>query len=164
MQWHWAECGWGALYLAGLWLCVWTMKKRFRRGIAGLCMLQIVIIQVTIVHFTPKVEAYSQRAAITFFQRFIGKDVYVHPLGYKSYAHLFYTRKQPGGSPGYYHTAVSDVGASAVIEPDEDWLLRGRVDKPVYFICKVTDASDWRALPQLEEIGNNAGFVFFRRR
>jgi hypothetical protein len=114
-------------------------------------------------HFTPKVEAYSQRAAIEYFQSLADKDVYVHPLGYKSYAHLFYSKKQRSSSPAYYRLVRSDVGASSILEPDENWLLNGAIDKPAYFICKITDAADWRKLPQLHELGARNGFVFFRR-
>ena len=163
VSWHWPECLWGLLYVAGIWTCVLLMRRHFKKAIIALCVLQILIIQVTVIHFTPKVEAYSQRAAIEFFQSLAGKDVYVHPLGYKSYAHLFYSRKRPSANTNYYCLVQSDVGASTIQEPDEDWLLHGALDKPAYFICKITDAADWRAQPQLEELGAKNGFVFFRR-
>ncbi len=163
VSWHWTECLWGAIYLAGIWVSVLLMRRHFKNGIMALCALQVLIIQVAITHFTPKVEAYSQRAAIAYFQGLAGRDVYVHPLGYKSYAHLFYSNKQRSTNPAYLHTAISDVGASAILEPNEAWLLYGAIDKPAYFICKVTDAADWRVLPQLQETGAKNGFVFFRR-
>jgi 4-amino-4-deoxy-L-arabinose transferase-like glycosyltransferase len=163
VSWHWSECLWGILYLAGIWVTVLLMRRHFQRGIIALCILQIVIIQVTVLHFTPKVEAYSQRAAIEYFQSLAGKDVYVHPLGYKSYAHLFYGAKQPVNNKNYYAYAKSDVGASTILEPNETWLLHGNIDKPVWFICKITDAEDWRALPQLQQVGEKNGFVFYVR-
>ncbi len=163
VPWHWAECGWGILYLIGIWVCVLVMRRHFRQGIIALCALQVLIIQVTVLHFTPKVEAYTQRAAVDYFKSFAGKDVYVQVLGYRSYAHLFYSRKLPGTNPAYYRTTISQVGASAVTEPNEDWLLNGAIDKPAYFICKSPDAANWRSLPQLEELGAKNGFVFFRR-
>jgi hypothetical protein len=164
VPWHWAECLIGLLYLVGIWVAVFLMRKHFNKGIVLLAALQIVMIQVTMLHITPKVEAYSQRAAIDYFKSFVGKDVYVQVLGYKSYAHLFYSRKEKSMNPSYYRTVVSAVGSSPVIEPNEDWLLYGPVDKPAYFICKVSDAKDWRTVKQLEEIGGKNGFVFFRRR
>ncbi len=140
------------------------MRRQFRTSIIALCALQVIIIQVTVFYFTPKVESYSQRAAIEYFQSLAGKDVYVHPLGYKSYAHLFYSSKTRSANPNYYHLVQSDVGASIIQEPNEHWLLTGALDKPAYFICKVTDAADWRKLPQLQELGAKNGFVFFTRR
>lgn len=163
VSWHWSECLVGAMYLAGIWMCVVLMRRHFRKAMITLCAIQVVMIQVAVLHFTPKVEAYSQRAAIVYFKSFIGKDVYVHPLGYKSYAHLFYSQKLPSANPAYYRLVKSDVGASTIVDANEDWLLSGPIDKPAYFICKVTDAADWRRLPQLEEVGGRNGFVFFRR-
>ena len=97
----------------------------------------------------PKIEAYSQRAAIRYFKSFKDKDVYVQPLDYKSFAHLFYSDKQPVKNKNYYK---------------KDWLLKGHVDKPVYFICKIGSADEFKRLPQLEMIGQKNGFVFFKRK
>jgi hypothetical protein len=163
VSWHWTECLIGVFYLIGIWVGALLMKRHFQKGIAVLCAAQILMIQVTMIHFTPKVEAYSQRAAIEYFKGFVGKDVYVQVLGYKSYAHLFYTRKLKSNNPAYYRTTISAVGASPVIEPNEDWLLYGAIDKPAYFVCKVSDAKAWRTVPQLQEVGAKNGFVFFRR-
>ncbi|RYD59042.1 MAG: glycosyltransferase family 39 protein [Sphingobacteriales bacterium] len=149
VNWSYAESVWGLLYLAGIWVAVMLMRKDFRKGMITLCVVQLVIIQVTVLHFTPKIEAFSQRAAIDYFKSFRGKDVYVHVLGYKSYAHLFYTSKHPPTNKNSYN---------------EDWLLNGPVDKPTYFICKITEAHKFQEQPQLEQIGAKNGFVFFRRR
>lgn len=149
VSWSYAECLWGLLYLVGIWVAVFMMRTQFRKGMLLLCVLQILIIEVTVVHFTPKIEAYSQRAAIDFFKSFKGKDVYVQVLGYKSYAHLFYTEKNKPVNPNYY---------------SEQWLLTGPVDKPTYFVSKVQDAEKYRQMPQLEQIGASNGFVFFKRK
>lgn len=119
------------------------------KGIAVLFLVQVIIIQVTVAHFTPKIEAYSQRAAIEFFKVLQGKDAYVKVLGYKSYAHLFYSKKMPQANDNHYN---------------EEWLLTGDVDKPTYFVCKLMQADKYRAMPQLEEMGAKNGFVFFKRK
>lgn len=149
VPWSYAEAGWGILYLVGVCASLWWMRKSFRRGAIVLAAVQMLTIFVAIAHFTPKIEGYSQRAAINFFKSLRGKDVYVRVLGYKSYAHLFYTQKRPQVN---------------LASHDEAWLLNGPVDKPTYFVAKVTAAEPYRALPQLEVIGEEAGFVFFRRR
>ena len=149
VNWTYTECLWGLLYLTGLWIAVIAMKRNFTKAFVGLCLLQIIIIQVTVLHFTPKIEAFSQRAAIEYFKGLQGQDAYVHVLGYKSYAHLFYARTMPQNNPN---------------RTNEEWLLTGNVDKPVYFICKIMDADKYRQLPQLQETGSKNGFVFFKRR
>ncbi len=154
VPWSYAECLWGLLYIVGIVAAILYMQRNFRKGMIALCVLQLVIIQVTVLHFTPKIEGYSQRAAITFFEGFEGQNVYIHSLGYKSYAYLFYAKKQPFANASYYNNGSID----------EQWLLNGNVDKPTYFICKVQDARQYIAMPQLEKINELNGFVFFKRR
>lgn len=148
VPWSMAESLWGILYLIAIWVGVLLMKKDFKRGMLVLGIAQIIIIQITVVHFTPKIEAYSQRAAIEYFKSLKGRDVYVHVLGYKSYAHWFYTAKPPGERPE---------------ARNEQWLLTGPIDKPAYFICKIMDAEKFKAVPGMQEIGRKNGFVFLKR-
>jgi hypothetical protein len=45
-----------------------------------------------------------------------------------------------------------------------EWLVNGKVDRPVYFVCKNTyadDVADW--WPHLKRIGEKNGFVFWER-
>jgi 4-amino-4-deoxy-L-arabinose transferase-like glycosyltransferase len=148
--WTYAEAGWGLAYALGLVLTFLWLRKLPLRGMIALVVTQLLIMQVTILHFTPKIEAYTQRAAIEFFKSQRDRDVYIQPLGYKSYAHLFYAEKMPVSAfpPG----------------KDETWLLSGPVDKPAYFICKRNSAAPFRAMPQLLELYERNGFVFFERR
>ncbi len=165
VPWSYAECIFGLLYLAGVWVSIWLIRKNFRRGILVLCVVQIFIIQVTVLHFTPKIEAISQRAAIEYFESFKGRDVYVGVLGYKSYAHLFYTQKEKWTNPNYMTVGRKDqLGHTLPSSVNEEWLLRGAVDKPTYFICKIQDEHKFDTIPTLQETGNKNGFVFFKRR
>lgn len=149
VNWSMLESCWGVILLIGMIIVVWNLKNNFRKSIGLLVCIQVVLIQITILHFTPKVEAFSQRAAIDYFKTFQGKEVYVQVLGYKSYAHLFYTQKKPPKNLNSYHT---------------DWLLHGAVDLPTYFICKNIGAADYLKMPELEKIGEENGFVFFKRK
>ncbi len=155
VSWSLAECGWGLVYLRAIWVTVFFMRKDFRKGMLAMMAVQLLLIQITVLHFTPKVEAYSQRAAIEFFKTFKGKDVYVQVLGYKSFAHLFYTDKTKPTNPAYY---------DSLGKANEKWLLKGNVDKPTYFCCKITAADEYLAMPTLQELYRKNGFVFFKRR
>ncbi len=163
VDWSYAECGWGLLYLIGIWVAVMMMRTNFRKGMIVLCVVQVVVIQAVILHFTPKVEAFSQRAAIDYYQQFAGQDVYVQPLGYKSYANLFYTRKRPSTAPEYTHIRTDNKGRKTP-EANEHWLLFGKPDKPVYFICRIQDSVKYREMQHLEYMGGSNGFLFFRRK
>jgi hypothetical protein len=151
VSWSYWACLIGLVYLAGLIFFFLRTRKYFEQGLLGLLVLQILVIPVTMLYFTPKVEAYSQRAAIDFYESLAGQDVYVVPMGFKSYAHLFYTKKPGLNAPEYEQKGVS-------------WLLNGAVGKPVYFVCKVTYAQHLLQKPQLVKTGAKNGFVFFKRK
>lgn len=164
IPWSGIECCWGVLYLAGIWISAMYMRKNFRNGMIALCVCQIIIIQVAVIHFTPKVEGYTQRAAIEYFQGFAGKDVYVKPLDYMSYAHLFYSNKSATANQNYYSYKHNNKGEATSPEANEGWLMTGNIDKPAYFICKIQDKKKFLAMPQLEQIGEKNGFAFFKRK
>lgn len=94
----------------------------------------------------PKIEAYSQRPAIEFYESLQGRDVYVAPVGFKSYAHLYYFQKPAN------QEAKSN-----------DWLLSGDIDKPAYFVVKVNKQAQMEKFEDVHKIGQNGGFAFYKR-
>jgi 4-amino-4-deoxy-L-arabinose transferase-like glycosyltransferase len=151
VSWSYAECLFGLAYLAGIIVALVTIKKSFHKGMLLLLGVQLLIIQVTMIHFVPKVEAYSQRASVEFYQSLAKKDIYLQPLGFVSYGYLFYSQKQPSTNPEYYK------GKSG-------WMINGNVDKPCFFITKITSEQEWSANPNLVKIGAKNGFVFYKRK
>ncbi len=149
VPWSYWECAWGVLYLAGIWAALLLLRRKPQKGIWVLFAVQIIAIQVTLLHFTPKIEAYSQRAAIAFFKSKAGQDVYVQVVGYKSYAQLFYFRKMSPQTPA---------------SRSEEWLRTGPVDKPTFFVAKITEKEKLLADPLLKFLGEKNGFVFFERK
>ncbi|MBL7954255.1 MAG: glycosyltransferase family 39 protein [Flavobacteriales bacterium] len=148
---HWTgvEALAGALLLAVLITAhVLHGRSRVRQSLVLLFAGTVLFITTTLYFFINRIEGYSQRAAIEFFEARQGEDCYVITKNYKSYAHLFYTRKPP----------VTDPRAH-----DEQWLLSGDIDRPVYVVCKITSVAEVSAIPTLHEIGRKNGFVFFQR-
>jgi len=96
----------------------------------------------------PKVERYSQGAAIDFFIQHQGENCYVNTLGYFSYAQLFYVKKEIPTNPNSYN---------------EQWLLAGNIDKPAYFVSKVDRIDNFKKYPELKELYRKNGFVFLKR-
>ena len=148
---HWT--GWEAI--AGVFLfaifCIGHVlyeRAHFRASLVSVLAGTALFLSITLYFFIGNIETYSQRAAITFFEERQGERCYVITKNYKSYAQLFYTRKPP----------VTDDRAH-----DEQWLLNGAIDRPVYVVCKVTSAEEVGAIPGLSELYRRNGFVFFKR-
>ncbi|GAA0564815.1 ArnT family glycosyltransferase [Chitinophaga japonensis] len=108
-----------------------------------------IVIFLAAALIVPKVERYSQGAAIDFLEERQGEDCYVNALGYWSYAPFFYARKEPPQNPNSYN---------------EEWLLTGDIDKPVYFVTKVDRVENYtKHNPELKELYRKNGFVFLKR-
>jgi len=127
------------------------VRKMVKSAFIVLFIACIVAMQTLLTLFAPRIEKYSQHAAIQFFTSLQGKDVYVKTLGYKSYAQYFYTRIQPGQRKE---------------AKDELWLLTGPVDKPTYFVSKITAKESILAEhgERLQVLYEENGFVFYQRK
>jgi 4-amino-4-deoxy-L-arabinose transferase-like glycosyltransferase len=148
---HWS--GWEAL--AGAWMCTvlflghrFFAKAEYRSGIVAVFGGTALFVTITLYYFINRIEGYSQRAAVEFFEQRQGEKCYVMTKDYKSYAQWFYTRMPP----------ITDSRVQS-----ESWLLTGNVDRPVYVVCKVTSAGETTAIPGLKELYRKNGFVFFKR-
>jgi len=150
IHWSFADCLLGIFLLGTLIVSIIFLHKgKIKRGILTMFFGSLITTNLALAIITPKIELLTQQAAIDFYQSLQGKDVYVTTLGFKSYAHFFYSDVQPSAN---MHST------------DEDWLLKGDIDKPAYFVCKINSAADWEKwYPQLKEISRKNGFVFLER-
>ncbi len=153
VEWHFYEMFIGIIYFVVIVFAIVSLTKYSKKifiytlSIAtGICLLLFGAMIV------PKIERYTQGVAIDFYKSKRGQDVYVHALGFKSYAHLFYFQKP-----------VSSISAQKG-EAFENWLLNGKVDKPVFFVTKFDLYHEYQNHPNLEFIKEQNGFVFLKRK
>jgi len=126
-------------------------QKAFTRAAKFLFAGTAIVVFFASAIIVPKVERYSQGADIDFFIARQGENCYVHTLGFKSYGDLFYTQKEKPTNLNAY---------------DQQWLLTGPIDKPVYFVTKVDRVQNWEdpaKYPDLKELYRENGFVFLKR-
>ncbi|MFC5410773.1 ArnT family glycosyltransferase [Larkinella bovis] len=128
---------------------LWFRSQQPIRSMVALFLATPLLLWFVLPTIVPKIERYTQGAVIDFYEAKQGQDIYVEPIGYKSYAHLFYFRKKPPTNLNSYN---------------EDWLINGPVDKPVFFVTRNINIDQYRYHPNLEIIGEEAGFVFLRRK
>lgn len=155
VAWTGWETGVGILYLvmaaSGV---ILLAKKRAAAGFAALFSATAVAVWLFLPVIAPKIEGYTQSAPTQFYESLQGQECYIKPVGFKSYAHLFYSRKPQ-------HLSAAALG----IAPDdfEHWLFEGAIDKPAYFVCKQQNADICRRQKNLRQIDEKAGFMFFER-
>ena len=143
--------------LPGVWLLiclVLAIRGYNRREPAQASLLlfggMAVFITLTLWFFIGRIEGISQDAAMRFFERARGQNVYVKTYGYHSYGPFFYTQKRAVTNPNEYN---------------QEWLLRGNIDKDVLFIRKANaQPTLLDSLPDVRKTGEENGFVFYRRR
>lgn len=116
-----------------------------------------LVMKVTNVVVTKKIEGYSQAAAIEFFESLQGQDVYIWTVGYKSYAHYFYGRTMPSTRPN-----MKDSNDFNERVEWETWLKTGDIDKTVYFSAKINSVEHMRD-PEIDSLYAKNGFVFYKR-
>ncbi len=128
---------------------VWLRKRAFIKAAWAFFGGTAIVIFLAAAIIVPKVERYSQGAAIDFLIQRQGEDCYVNALGYWSYAPFFYAQKERPTNPKSY---------------EEWWLLTGDIDKPAYFVTKVDRVDDYtKQHPDLKELYRKNGFVFLKR-
>jgi 4-amino-4-deoxy-L-arabinose transferase-like glycosyltransferase len=123
-------------------------RKKTWSGILLLFYSTALCLFIYLVAVVPKVEKYSQGPAIRFYESLAGKDVYIWPIGFKSYAQYFYAKKP--ASPVYG-------------EADENFLLKGNITRPAYFVVKITNTGFDSTCRNCTLIRKEGGFLFYRR-
>ena len=145
---------WGGYeYLVGVYfgliLIVSVFYWRGYKQVLGIYGSSVLFVSLLMILVVPKIEKYSQGAAIDFISEFKDKPVWISTLGYYSYAPFFYGNKMA--------RACKDCN-------EEEFLLHGAVDRDVYFVTKVTALqSIVDQNPQLEIVGQKGGFVLLKR-
>jgi 4-amino-4-deoxy-L-arabinose transferase-like glycosyltransferase len=148
---HWSgfESYIGILYFIIVLLAVFLFtKKQNWKALLFLFYSTAVCLFIYLLAVVPKIEKYSQGPAIEFYKTLQGKDVYVWPIGFKSYAQYFYAKKP--ASPVYG-------------EKDEKFLLQGNIQKPAYFVVKITNTGFDSTCNNCTLIKQDGGFKFYER-
>ncbi|MDX1942319.1 MAG: glycosyltransferase family 39 protein [Saprospiraceae bacterium] len=127
------------------------LKGNKMQGFAVLFGGTAVFVMLTLISFIKRIEGYSQRAAVEFFESKANEDCYLMTYGYKSYVHLFYGKPQNGNKCCFKEEACTQK------------ILHEPLDKPAYIVTKINKVNELKDLPGIIEIGRKNGFVFFKR-
>jgi 4-amino-4-deoxy-L-arabinose transferase-like glycosyltransferase len=164
----------GILFLCGvLGGFLFARRGQAKAAVLTFFLCTLLATNASTLVFAPKIEGYSQHAAIEFYESLQGKDCYVDVTGFKSYAHLFYSHKSPEANKSPLFLAY--IQSRKLAHPEEKletnpsgwystWLAEGIVDKPVYYACKNTHEKEFTSQhPSFTRLYAKNGFVFFVR-
>lgn len=129
--------------------CIYFRRTLKARSFAILAAGNLFFAMTAILCAVPEVEKYSQASAVDFYIGRQGEDCYVQPAYFKSYAQYFYTAREESNKCD-----------------DFDFLCRGDLDKPCYFVVKDIPADVQRLrddAPEAKLLYRKSGFLFFKR-
>ncbi|MDP1800317.1 MAG: glycosyltransferase family 39 protein [Bacteroidota bacterium] len=132
----------------------------------------LLFIYLTINVMVPKVEQYSQHAAIEFYKACAKHDCYIETHGFKSYAYLFYSNRTPKDYSNKEQIRITNdmqdiwekQGTSRLVTfpmANLYWMEHYEVDKPAYIVTKIEYEAELRQNPELKELYSKNGFCFF---
>ncbi len=150
VTWHAGHAVPGALLIVGAMWALWLWRRQ-KPWPAAQVMFSAgaLFTALTLILCIRNIEQYSQGSTIEFYKSKAHEDCFVKTVGFKSYAHLFYTKKPPVSDPSvdeFHHLAFGNPG------------------KTVYFVAKVNRLEGLPDLPHCHELYRQDGMVYFVRR
>lgn len=136
-----------------------------------LYMFYLLFIMTAINVFAPKIEQYSQHAAIEFYKAMGPKGFYIETSGFKSYAYLFYGNKRPEQNQNPYAIKFIEdnlndlevMGYNRLTSYSlayTNWMQYGVIDKPAVFACKINSSEELLKNHMIKELYRKNGYVF----
>jgi len=138
----------GIILLLGIILFLIIMKnEQFMRAFQVLFLSIAIFIFTGLIFFIGRIEAYSQNSYVEYCKTLEGKKGSVTTSGFKSYVHLFYTKRQPEDKP----------------MESKHHILNKDVDRDVYVFGKKGTEEYWDAREDYQKLGSKNGYVFYKR-
>ncbi|MDQ3110249.1 MAG: glycosyltransferase family 39 protein [Bacteroidota bacterium] len=166
----------GLILAAGFIVALYYFSKNnFQRGLPVLYGSVIITTTLAAIFIAPRVEEYSQNAAIEYWKTHNYSEYYREAVGYKSYAQYFYSDVQSGIEQNPYYLAFKKENQKRLTNPASteseteihirrEWMLTGTIDRPAYFVSKNTfEEAIRKYYPNLRKTGEKNGFVFWER-
>jgi hypothetical protein len=177
-----ADGGWfgfewiiGLLFLITSTYTFYQFKKGKTKFIQPLLIVSLFTIFTFSILVVPKVERYTQGAAIDFYKTLKGKDCYLETAGFKSYAYLFYANKQPQSNTPEMLKFAKEIGEREAKEGVYDpmisfsrycviYMLDNKLTKDGYLVIKFMDEEDYaKRYPNYKKVYSKNGFVFLKK-
>ena len=176
---YWTGFEWliGIGFLVVTLICIVKIGKGNFKFIYVLFLISLTTVYSLIMVIAPKIEQYSQHAAIEFYKMCSRHHYDVETIGFKSYANLFYAKLEPSvmkdpNFKAYAKQRLIDLEKegetkNAVMYTGlihTNWLEVGDIKSPAFFVGKINNVEEiHERRPALKELYRQNGFVFFIR-
>lgn len=160
------------LFLIGSILVFVAIKRHKTKLLYYGLVFNLLFIYTTISVIIPKVELYSQHAAIEFYKACSKYDFYVETHGFKSYAYIFYSKLGP---EDYSDPDQIKAINKTLDDMEKDgrsrltsfslanllWMENSPVKKPAVIVAKMQYEEELLQKPGLKKLYSKNGFCFF---
>ena len=161
---------------------IWLIKinTNIIKYLASFCILIGLTFALIGHYIVPKIEMAIQGNAIKFYEDISDEKKYITTVGFKSYAHYFYSRIDELDSSDQLYNTKSEIlnnyfSSSSLNDLNRNeknkfngyilnWLINGKIDRTAYFVTKKS-----RPIKQLEKSKNlklvkqTANYQFYKR-
>lgn len=136
--------------------------------------LYVLFIWTTVVLLLPRIEEYTQHAAIEFYKEKGKESCYIETQGFKSYAFLFYSNRLPSDydNPEQIkyierqldemvmegHSRITSYGLCNLF-----WMEHGTTDRVSYVVTKPSEKKEMEKFPWMVPLFEKNGYVFYKR-
>jgi 4-amino-4-deoxy-L-arabinose transferase-like glycosyltransferase len=174
VSWTGAESLIGVVFLTGAFLVYISLRKDSIKLFCAGMAANLLFIYLAIVVIIPKVELYTQQAAIDFYKACASQKCYIETHRFKSYAYLFYSNRQPSDyvNPDQiysinhaldYEESRGNLRYAYYANANCQWMKRGKIDRPAYMVAKTHQKDEVAAIEGFKELYEKNGFAFFVR-
>lgn len=173
---HWSGLEFliGLVFFAGAFLVHRAIRQKKQRFLYAGLFVNLVFIYLAIAVIIPKVERYSQHAAIEFYKVCAKQKCYVETHGFKSYAYLFYSQRRPEDYTNPDQIAYIERQLDVMVSEGHSrfksyatcnmlWLENGKIDRPTYLVTKTKDEAELLKKQDMHKLYQENGFSFFVR-
>lgn len=135
----------------------------------------IICLWMAVAIIVPRIELYTQHAAVNFYRKKANETCYVETHRFKSYAQLFYTNRRPEDyNYPLQKKYIAEMLDQMVKEGNSRltsyftanllWMEYGPIDRPAYIVAKTPDDEEVLKIPGMEKLYEENGYSFFKRK
>ncbi len=178
-DWQWFNFIPGIVFLLSMVLFfLGRLRKSKQWDLRSFLLGNILFLFFSGILLVPKVENHVQGSIIKFYKSLKKQNIYIETVGFKSYAHYFYTQKpQPDErdslsintlkfcrSEGFNDDGNwTEEQRNAVNGFQKNWFLNGLNDKPVYLVFKSNRKEDMDTNKRFSKVLEEGGYSVYKK-